>query len=172
MLFRSATGNINVGGSLVFSDGSVITPATLNTGVFDYTGNGVTTTFSTGNYFATSTVATNVYIQGVYQRKNTYNWIGTNIIFNTAPPVGTAIEILINTLSNSINTPSAGTVTPSALSTGGPGWDTNGNLSVTGVTYTNGLVSNVNVGIGTSTVSYSLGIYRTDAVLLPVGTTA
>ena len=167
-----ATGNINVGGSLVFSDGSVITPATLNTGVFDYTGNGVTTTFSTGNYFATSTVATNVYIQGVYQRKNTYNWIGTNIIFNTAPPVGTAIEILINTLSNSINTPSAGTVTPSALSTGGPGWDTNGNLSVTGVTFTNGLVSNVNVGIGTNTVSYSLGIYRTDAVLLPVGTTA
>jgi len=166
------TGNINVGGSLVFSDGSVITPSTLNTGVFDYTGNGVTTTFSTGNYFATSTVATSVYIQGVYQRKNTYSWIGTNIIFNSAPPVGTAIEILVNTLSNSINVPSAGTVTPAALSTGGPSWDTNGNLSVAGVTFTNGLVSNVNVGIGTNTVNYSLAINRTDAVLMPVGSTA
>ena len=86
--------------------------------------------------------------------------------------MGTAIEILINTLSNSINVPSAGTVTPSALSTGGPSWDTNGNLSVTGVTFTNGLVSNVNVGIGTNTVNYSLSVYRTDAVLMPVGTTA
>jgi len=154
-----ATGNINVGGSLVFSDGSVITPATLNTSIFDYTGNGVTTTFSTGNYFATSTVATNVYIQGVYQRKNQYSWVGTNIIFNSAPPVGTAIEILVNTLANSINVPSAGTVTPAALSTGGPGWDTNGNLSVLGVTYTNGLISNINVGIGSSSPVVALDVF-------------
>ena len=165
-------GNLNISGAINFSDGSVLQTSSLATAVFDYTGNGVTTTFSTGNYNATSTVATDIYLQGVYQRKNQYSWVGTNIIFTAPPPVGAQIEILINTLTSSINVPAPGTVTPAALSTGGPSWDVNGNLSVTGYTFTNNLVSNVNVGIGTSSINYSLSVFTTDAVRLPVGTTA
>jgi len=108
----------------------------------------------------------------VYQRKNTYSWVGSNIIFNQPPPVGTAIELVVNTLTYSIPVPGPGTVTPASLSTGGPSWDVNGNLSVTNYTFTRNLVANVNVGINTTNLAYSLSIATTDAVLLPAGTTA
>ena len=162
-----ATSNLNVGGAINFSDGSSITTGALGNSVFDYTGNGAQISFSTGNYSATTTLNTSVYIQGVYQRKNTYSWTGTNITFNSAPPVGTAIEIVLNNLSTTTVVPAAGSVTPSTLSTGGPSWDGGGNISVTA-----GGVFAGNVGIGTANVpAYALGIYKTDAVLMPVGST-
>ena len=72
----TATGNVNavdvvVSGGVFFSDGSAITSATNALAVYDYVGNGVQTSFATGNYTGT-TAQTNVYIQGVYQRKNQY----------------------------------------------------------------------------------------------------
>ena len=175
-----ATGNVNVGGAINFSDGSSITTGALGTSVFDYTGDGITTNFATGNYSATSVVNTNIYLQGVYQRKNTYTWIGSNITFNQAPPPGTAIEIVISNLSTTTIVPAAGSVYPSTLSTGGPSWDATGNLTVGGGVTAGGNVSTVsggifggNVGIGTAALSpYALGIFKTDAVLLPAGTIA
>jgi len=73
-----------------------------------------------------------VYMGGLYQRKSQYSWVGTNIIFNNAPPNGVNVEIQVNTLTYAIATPSTGSVTPSTLSTGGPSWDQTGNLTVTG----------------------------------------
>ena len=148
--------NVTLAGSLVFSDGSSLSSVTSAISVFDYTGNGTQTVFATGNYNATSTLDTNVYISGVYQRKNTYTWSGTNITFTSgAPPLNSNIEIMVNTYATGIAVPNDGSVTPTKLSTGGPSWDANGNL-----------------GINTSTTSYKLTVNGTDAMLVPVGTTA
>jgi len=119
-------------GGFIFPDGSTLSSAVGAVSVFDYTANGSTTTYSTGNYAASTTAATYVFVGGVYQRKNQYAWSGTNIIFNTAPPNGANIEIMVNSLTTSIGVANDGSVTPVKLSSGGPSWDTRGNLSVTG----------------------------------------
>ena len=54
----------------------------------NYTGNGSTVAYSvTGNVVA-------VYINGVYQNKNTYSVSGGTLTFTQAPPITSAIEIL------------------------------------------------------------------------------
>ena len=56
----------------------------------DYTGNGSTVAYSvTGNVVA-------VYINGVYQNKNTYSVSSGTLTFTQAPPLTSAIEILTN----------------------------------------------------------------------------
>ena len=149
-------GNVQVANALVFSDGSSITSTVNAIQVFDYTGNGVTTAYSTGTYNATTTLNTQVYISGVYQRKNTYSWTGTTLTFlQGAPPNGSNIEIVVNSFATGVSVPNNGSVYPISLSTGGPAWDINGN-----------------VGINTSTTNYKLTVNGTDAMLIPVGTTA
>jgi hypothetical protein len=124
--------NVNVGDAINFSDGSSIISNAAALTLFDYTGDGITTTFSTGNYYGSSTINTNVYMGGLYQRKSQYSWVGTNIIFNNPPPNGVNVEIQVNTLTYAIATPSTGSVTPSSLSTGGPSWDATGNVAIAG----------------------------------------
>ena len=56
--------------------------------VQNYTGNGSTVVYAvTGN-------VTDVYINGVYQQKNTYTVVGTVLTFSIAPPITSSIEIL------------------------------------------------------------------------------
>ena len=62
------------------------TPAIVN-----FTGTGAQTSFALGN--ATNENSTNVYINGVYQQKNTYALSGSNIVFSTAPPTTSSIEV-------------------------------------------------------------------------------
>ena len=58
--------------------------------VTNYTGNGSTVAYAvTGNVVA-------VYINGVYQQKNTYSLSGANLVFSTAPPVTSSIEVSFN----------------------------------------------------------------------------
>ena len=60
------------------------------TTVINYTGNGTTVAYTvTGN-------VANVYINGVYQNKNTYSVLGTTLTFSEAPPFTSLIEILYN----------------------------------------------------------------------------
>jgi len=54
-----------------------------------------------------------VYIDGVYQQKNTYGTSGTTLTFSTAPPTGASIEVMSMTATNSI----VGTVSNNAIST-------------------------------------------------------
>ena len=68
-----------------------------------FTGNGSTTA-----YTLTSTVAdearTQVYIDGVYQNKDTYSTSGTTLTFSTAPPNTAAIEVIhFTTLSGGLS---------------------------------------------------------------------
>jgi hypothetical protein len=59
--------------------------------IANFTGNGTTVSFSLGS--AVSENSTNVYINGVYQQKNTYSISGSNIVFSTAPPTTSSIEV-------------------------------------------------------------------------------
>lgn len=60
--------------------------------IFNTTGTGSTTTFNLSGT-PTNENTTNVYINGVYQQKNTYSVSGTNLIFSTAPPITSTIEV-------------------------------------------------------------------------------
>ena len=78
----------------------------------NFTGNGSTTGFTLGidpeveqNTF--------VYIDGVYQQKNTYSTSGTTLTFSTAPPNGASVEVMSMTATTSI----VGTVSDNAVTT-------------------------------------------------------
>jgi len=61
--------------------------------VVNYTGTGVQTTFVLP--FSPVTNA-QIYINGVYQNRNTYTLTTTSIIFSEAPPITSKIEVLYN----------------------------------------------------------------------------
>jgi hypothetical protein len=60
--------------------------------IFNTTGTGSNTTFALGAV-PTSENTTNVYINGVYQQKNTYLLSGANLVFSEAPPITSSIEV-------------------------------------------------------------------------------
>ena len=55
----------------------------------NYTGNGVTTSFALP---VGVTVVLNLYINGVYQNRNTYSVLSGNLVFSEAPPLNSIIE--------------------------------------------------------------------------------
>lgn len=59
--------------------------------IANFTGDGTTISFSLGS--AVSENSTNVYINGVYQQKNTYALSGSNLVFSEAPPTTSTIEV-------------------------------------------------------------------------------
>ena len=59
--------------------------------ISNFTGDGTTVSFALGNAISENT--TNVYINGVYQQKNTYSLSGSNLVFSTAPPTTSSIEV-------------------------------------------------------------------------------
>lgn len=63
--------------------------------IYNATGTGSTTSFSLGAT-PTNENTTNVYINGVYQQKNTYSLSGQNLIFSEAPPYTSLIEVSFN----------------------------------------------------------------------------
>jgi hypothetical protein len=82
-----------------------------------FTGDGSTVTYSLSS--ATLKNNTLVYVDGVYQNKATYEVSGANpavVTFSTAPPNGTAIEIMVAAISvTDIGTPSDNTVTTAKI---------------------------------------------------------
>lgn len=60
-----------------------------------FTGDGTDTTFDLGNT-AIDERATNVYISGVYQQKNTYSVVAGVLTFVTPPPNGFEIEVTVS----------------------------------------------------------------------------
>ena len=59
--------------------------------IANFTGDGTTVSFALGA--AVSENTTNVYINGVYQQKNTYVLSGSNLVFSEAPPNTSTIEV-------------------------------------------------------------------------------
>ncbi len=63
--------------------------------VNDFTGDGVQTIFALTSTPSTQ-LATSVYINGVYQEKNTYTVVGNVLTFGVAPPLSSSIEVVTN----------------------------------------------------------------------------
>ena len=55
-------------------------------------GDGETTNF-VAPIPATYALTVDIYINGVYQNKDTYSFVGTNLVFSEAPPYGAKIEL-------------------------------------------------------------------------------
>lgn len=60
--------------------------------IANFTGNGSTVAFTLASAPAGEN-STNVYINGVYQQKNTYSLAGVTLTFSQAPPVTSTIEV-------------------------------------------------------------------------------
>ena len=60
--------------------------------IANFTGDGTDTTFTLASAPAGET-STNIYINGVYQQKNTYSIAGAVITFSEAPPITSSIEV-------------------------------------------------------------------------------
>ena len=61
--------------------------------IANFTGNGSTVAFTLASAPPDGENATNVYINGVYQQKNTYSVAGAVLTFSQAPPVTSSIEV-------------------------------------------------------------------------------
>lgn len=60
--------------------------------IANFTGDGSDTTFTLASSPASEN-STNVYINGVYQQKNTYSVVAAVITFSEAPPINSSIEV-------------------------------------------------------------------------------
>ena len=90
---------------------------------------------------------TQVFVDGVYQSKSNYSISGTTLTFSTAPPTGSAVEVMTMTQTD-VNVPVDGTITSAKLS---GDLVTPSSLTVTGdlITTTSGtsnFVAGVNAG--------------------------
>lgn len=72
-------------------------PAAVSASVVknDFTGDGVETDF-TLSASPSTILATNIFINGVYQEKDSYTLLGNVITFSIAPPLNSSIEIMTN----------------------------------------------------------------------------
>jgi hypothetical protein len=67
----------------------------LNYQVQNFTGDGTTVNF-TVSFAPTDENSTFVYINGVYQNKNTYTLSSATLTFSEAPPITSVIEVMFN----------------------------------------------------------------------------
>ena len=79
-------------GVLIATYDNVIAAGSGTYTVQNFTGDGTTVAFTLTNAPASEN-STNVYINGVYQQKNTYSLAGAVLTFSQAPPVTSTIEV-------------------------------------------------------------------------------
>ena len=125
----------------------------------DYTSNGTQTDFVLSNA-PFSRLFTNVFINGVYQEKETYTVTGTTLAFLTAPPTGLSIEV-ITTVASSV-VPGANSLTNYQTTGDGTTIAFNlpaspANINFTNV-YINGVYQNkTTYNVAGSTLSFTAG---------------
>ena len=126
LTFSAAPANSNA--ILIYSVAAGISGSNLN--IDSMTGDGSDTTL-TLSIAPVNENNTQVFIDGVYQSKANYSISGTTLTFSTAPPTGTAVEVMTFTQTD-INVPVDGTITSAKLS---GDLTTPGALTVTGTGY-------------------------------------
>ena len=99
--FNATTGNPEV-----VSPTSIVGSGAFN--VYNFTGDGTTVAFTLGTAPGVEN-NTQVYIDGVYQQKNTYTVSDTTLTFSAAPPNLSTIEVMVVT-AQPINTANAASV--------------------------------------------------------------
>ena len=123
LTFVSAPANGNK--ILIYSIAAAVSGSNLN--IDSMTGDGSDTTL-TLSIIPVSENNTQVFIDGVYQNKDTYSISGSTLTFSTAPPSGSAVEVMTLTQTD-INVPVDNTITSAKLS---GDLTTPGALTVTG----------------------------------------
>lgn len=100
-----------------------------------FSGNGSTVAFTLSKPVA-SVAAIEAVVANVVQNPSTaFSVNGNTITFTSAPPVGTNnVYVRYTSPNTQVVQPGYGTVYPSSLSTGGPSWNTNGNIALSGST--------------------------------------
>jgi hypothetical protein len=109
--------------------------ATVNYSVDSFNGTGSQTAFTLTTNPATEN-NTFVYVNGVYQEKDTYSVSGTTLTFSEAPPIGTTNIEVCYTVPLAIGTPSDDTVSTVKIQ----------NLAVTSAKLADGAVTNAKKG--------------------------
>jgi len=153
LTFSAAPANGNA--ILIYSVAAAVSGSNLN--IDSMTGDGSDTTL-TLSIAPVNENNTQVFIDGVYQSKANYSISGTTLTFSTAPPTGTAVEVMTFTQTD-INVPVDGTVTSAKLS---GDLTTPGALTVTGTATMDGLTvdgnnsytSNIKFDYGASAPTY------------------
>ena len=95
---KDSSGDLGTSGQILSSTGSALNwvDNTASASVVyqdGFTGNGSTTAFTLANSIDNEN-KTQVYIDGVYQHKDTYSLSGTTLTFSTAPPNTSDIEVI------------------------------------------------------------------------------
>ena len=110
-----STDTLLIGGVSVSPSGDVNFETTYLTA--SYVGDGSTVAYSlTANPQTENNV--NVYVDGVYQNKNTFALSGTTVTFSEAPPLNAAIEIVYPTNTDTLNGSAASAITYNQGGTG------------------------------------------------------
>jgi len=143
-----ATAPANTREIIVYSVASAVSGSNLN--IDSMTGDGSDTTLSL-TINPVNENNTQVFIDGVYQNKDTYSISGTTLTFSTAPPTGSAVEVMTMTQTE-INVPVDGTITPAKIASGNFYFDTN-------TLYID--ATNNRVGVGTTSPSTALDVNGT-----------
>jgi hypothetical protein len=95
-------------------EGEVNAADTTDLNVYSFTGNGTTTAFTMPEAGIENNVF--IYIDGVYQSKATYSVSGPVVTFSQAPPLNSAIEMVVAAFIETIvNVPADGSVTIAKL---------------------------------------------------------
>jgi hypothetical protein len=123
LTFSAAPANGN--SILIYSVAAAVSGSNLNIDSMTGDGSDVTLTLTIAPVNENNT---QVFIDGVYQNKSTYSISGTTLTFSTAPPNGSAVEVMTMTQTD-INVPVDGTITSAKLS---GDLVTPGDLDVTG----------------------------------------
>ena len=109
------TDTLLIGGVAVSPSGNISFETTYLTA--SYVGDGSTVAYSlTANPQTENNV--NVYVDGVYQNKNTFALSGTTVTFSEAPPLNAAIEIVYPTNTDTLNGSAASAITYNQGGTG------------------------------------------------------
>ena len=109
------TSSLRINGVLVSPSAASIQSSVAASNVF--VGDGSTTAY-TLSYEPFIKDNTQVYIDGVYQNKVTYNTSGTTLTFTEAPPLNSQIEVMISTTLTDVGTAAASAVTYNQGGTG------------------------------------------------------
>jgi len=118
---------------------ATIAPVTASTEfkLSQFAGNGSTVAFTLSAQSPENN--TNVYIDGVYQSKSNYSVSGTTLTFSTAPPNGSAVEVMAaHAVVVSVSTPDDNTVTTAKIV----------NNAVTTAKITDGAITSAKLGAG------------------------
>ena len=154
LTFSSAPANTRK--IIIYSIAAAVSGSNLNIDSMTGDGSDVTLTLSISPVNENNT---QVFIDGVYQNKSTYSISGTTLTFSTAPPNGSAVEVMTMTQTE-VNVPVDGTITSAKLS---GALTTPSDLTVTGALTvdTDTLVvdaTNNRVGIGVAAPARTLEI--------------